>query len=495
MSSDAPHIPTANEGIPLDASEKLMLGFQRYARLSSAGGIMLIITTIIALFWANSQFSGIYNHIFHEMEFSLGIGKWHLPIHTVGHFINDAIMAIFFLLVGLEIKREVLVGELHSPKKAALPIFAAIGGMVVPAAIYAVINLGSPESMHGWGIPMATDIAFALGILALLGKRAPLSLKIFVTSLAIVDDLGALIVIALFYTDDLALNYLGMAGITVGVLFALNFLKFRNPVFYILPGIVLWYFVLMSGVHATIAGVLLAMTIPASARVDRVRFLKASHHALHHFDKAGDDGTTPAESSAQRAAAFALKKNITLVLPPLHRIEHALEPWSAFAIIPIFAIANAGLHLSESLGDAIGEPVTLGVFFGLILGKPAGIVLASFIGVKLGMCALPKGVSWKHIIGAGCLGGIGFTMALFISNLAFANSTVHLDDAKLGILSASVVSTILGLGILATCKPAEDADTPDNYKDSGSGPLHPFLEQHKSTGPDTNEPIARAKAS
>lgn len=460
---DSHSIPTAAHGLPLEPGERLLRGFQRFGKLSAAGGITLIVMTVIALVWANSEFYPIYKNIFQEMPFEFKIGEWHLPhIHNIAYLINDALMAIFFLYVGLEIKRELLVGELRSIKRAALPVFAAIGGMVVPAGIYALINGTSSiadQTMRGWGVPMATDIAFALGILTLIGARAPLPLKIFLTSLAIVDDLGALLVIAIFYTEKLSYLNLGLAGGTVALLFAFNALRFRHPLFYLVPGAALWLFVLSSGIHATIAGVLLAATVPATARVNPKRFLKASRTALDHFEKAGDDGSTPRESSEQRAAAFAIRENVNHILPPLHRMEHALGAWCAFFIIPIFALANAGLHLEGDMGKMAMDPVTLGVFFGLFIGKPIGVIGACWLACKVGLAALPPQTTWRHIIGAGCLAGIGFTMALFIAGLAFKADPTHLDASKLGILSASVVSTIAGLSILMTCKPVADSES------------------------------------
>ncbi len=459
---DTHQVPTAAHGLPLEPGEKLLRGFQRFGRLSTAGGITLILMTVLALVWANSSWFEAYDYIFNEMEFHFGFGTWHLPhIHSLAYLINDALMAIFFLYVGLEIKRELLVGELRSFKRAALPVIAAMGGMLVPALIFVGINSTSDianETMRGWGVPMATDIAFALGILTLMGARAPLALKVFLASLAIADDLGALIVIALFYTEELHMNYLLLSAGVVGLLATLNVLRLRHPLFFLVPGIALWLFVLSSGIHATIAGVLLAATVPASARVNPKRFLKASRKALDHFEKAGDDGSTPRESSEQRAAAFALKTNVNQILPPLHRMEHALGPWCAFWIIPIFALANAGLHLSGEIGKVASDPVTIGVFFGLSVGKPIGVIGACWIACKLNIAALPTGVTWRHIIGAGCLAGIGFTMALFIANLAYKSAPIHLDAAKLGILSASLVSTIAGLSILMTCKPMANAD-------------------------------------
>lgn len=499
---DTHKIPTAAEGLPLEPGEKLLRGFQRFGRLSAAGGITLIIMTVIALVWANSAWYDAYAYIFKDMVVDLKIGGWHLPhIHNLAYLINDALMAIFFLYVGLEIKRELLVGELRSVKRATLPIAAAIGGMAIPALIYFGINsamtVTGPDgevvnTMKGWGVPMATDIAFALGILTLLGSRAPLSLKVFLTSLAIVDDLGALLVIAIFYTEELKTNFLFLSAGTVGFLFVLNALRFRHPLFYIVPGIALWVFVLSSGIHATIAGVLLAATVPASARVKRERFLKASRKALDHFEKAGDDGSTPRESSEQRAAAFALKTNTNQILPPLHRMEHALGPWCAFWIIPIFALANAGLKMSGDMGSMVTDPVTLGVFFGLSIGKPIGVVLFCWLACKIGIAALPPMTTWRHIIGAGCLAGIGFTMALFIANLAFKGDALHLDAAKLGILSASLVATIAGLSILMTCKPMTEAEA---QQDEGHHPLDSHSDSFPSSTPPAEDTQPQAKAS
>lgn len=472
--SHRPSVKTAKHGTPFESSERLLHGFQRFAAKSWAGGVLLVLTTVSALVWANAGGYDAYHYVFHDIELHLQISSWELPhIHGVGTFINDFLMAIFFLLVGLEIKREIVQGELNSPRKAALPVAAAVGGMLVPAGIYAAINTavastdaaGLPiETMGGWGVPMATDIAFALGIIMLLGRRVPLSLKVFLTSLAIVDDLGALLVIAVFYTDELHTRYLIFGGVTMALLIALNLLRFRHPLFYIVPGIALWICVLSSGVHATIAGVLLAATIPAKSRVDAARFASATREAVDHFERDGHDGNTPAESSAQRAAAYAIRENVAQVIPPLHRMEHALVGWCAFCIIPLFALANAGLRITGDPGSIAADPVMLGVFFGLVVGKPVGVFVFSFAAVKLGIAALPSGVTWRHLFGAGCLAGIGFTMAIFIANLAFADLPEQLNTAKLGILSASLVATTLGISVLLSCRPVH-SDRPGEPQD------------------------------
>lgn len=442
-------IPHAASGTRLEPGERLVRPFQRFAALSSAAGLMLLGFAVLALIWANSPWSAGYHGVFHETDLEIGLGGWALS-HHLAHWINDALMAVFFLIVGLEIKREMLVGELADPRKAALPIVAAIGGMVVPAAIYVAINFGQP-TLRGWGVPMATDIAFALGVLALLGSRAPLSLKVFLTSLAIVDDLGALVVIALFYTENISMMFLQFGAATLGVLVLFNMFKVRSPIPYLVVGVVLWYCLLESGIHATIAGVLLAMTIPATGRVNSQRFATATGHALNVFDDE-QMGRCVRTSSTQRAAVQAIATNCAQVMPPLHRIEHALHGWVAFLILPVFALANAGVHVGQGAGEMITGSVSLGVIFGLLVGKPLGIVGACWIATKVGIAALPSGVNWRQMIGVGMLGGIGFTMALFIATLAFPDAA-SLEAAKMGILSGSLLSAVAGAAVLLTCKP------------------------------------------
>jgi NhaA family Na+:H+ antiporter len=377
--------------------------------------------------------------------------------HGLTHWINDLLMAVFFLVVGLEIKREIVAGELASPKKAALPIFAALGGMIAPALIFAGVNWGDPAAMPGWGVPMATDIAFAMGVMAMMGNKIPTSLKVFLLSLAIVDDLGALVVIAVFYTADPKLAYLAYAFGIIGILMTMNILKVRWVIPYLLLGLPLWYLVYMSGVHATIAGVMLAMTIPAHSRVDPVQFSYSTRRALEIFENA-EDGSDIKRNAVRQAAVYAMIKNAKFVLPPLHRMETTLHPWAAFLIIPVFALANAGIPLHGGLGEAVSGKVAMGIVAGLVIGKPLGITIASFIAVKIGIAALPTGVTWRHIIGAGMLGGIGFTMAIFIANLAYKTDPSNLEHAKIAILMASCLSAMLGALMLATCKSAPDPE-------------------------------------
>jgi NhaA family Na+:H+ antiporter len=368
-------------------------------------------------------------------------------------WINDGLMAIFFFVVGLEIKREVLAGELSSVRKAAFPVIAAVGGMVVPAGLYVLLNRSGPEA-RGWGVPMATDIAFALGVLALLGSRAPTSLKIFLTAFAIADDIGAVLVIALFYTESIAWGYLGLAAGCLVLLVALNAGGARRPLTYVVLGLVLWVAFLKSGVHATVAGVLLAMTIPATARIDYPAFLQRGRSVLDQFERADTGDGEAATHSERQAALHTLEEACEHVQTPLHRIEHALHPWVTFAIMPVFALANAGVTLGG--GGGVGHPVALGVLLGLVLGKPIGITFFAWLAVRLGLAELPPGITWQHVHGAGWLGGIGFTMALFIAGLAFAG-TPYLDTAKLGILSASLVAGVVGFVLLrGTAPPARD---------------------------------------
>ncbi len=540
--SDDHNVPTAAHGLNPEPGERLARPFTRFAKLSSSGGIVLLLMTAIAMVWANKDYDS-YKEIFNDTEIRITVadnphdthggghgddshgdahdeghdeghddghgdeghavdhaedhtdeahdlidhaedaahavvdgdhaegdshGKgWHpLPKAphwyqglSMVHWINDLLMAIFFLVVGLEIKREILVGELASPKRAALPIFGALGGMIGPALIFVGINWGNQETMGGWGIPMATDIAFAVGILAMLGSRIPNSLKVFLTSLAIVDDLGALIVIAVFYTDNLNMAYLGYAGTIIAVLMFMNVLRVRWITLYLVMGLPLWYFVYMSGVHATIAGVLLAMTIPAHARVNAVNYVFSTRKALDVFANAHDDPEfAVTESSERRAAVNAIMNNSRLVMPPLHRIEHVLHPWAAFVIIPIFALANAGIPIHGGVTENLSDPAAIGIILGLFVGKPLGIIVLCWIAVLMGIATLPRGVSWRHILGAGMLGGIGFTMAIFIANLAYASSQTHLEHAKLAILVASALSAIGGAIVLLMCKPKPEPE-------------------------------------
>ena len=354
-------------------------------------------------------------------------------------------MAIFFLVVGLEIKREVLVGELASVRRATLPIVAAVGGAMLPAIIFLAI-VGDGEAGRGWGIPMATDIAFALGVLAILGSRIPLGLRVFLAALAIVDDLLAVLVIAVFYTADLSLPALAAAGGILVALVAANLLGVRRPLIYGLLAIALWMAVFESGIHATVAGVLLAFTIPARTRLDSDAFVERARTIVDDFEGrtvGGEDAST----EEHHAALWELEDAAEKAQAPMLSIEHNLQPWTAFLIVPLFALANAGVAIRGELAAIVVEPVFLGVVAGLVIGKQVGISLAAWAVVRLGLASLPEGVHWRHIYGAAWLGGIGFTMSLFISGLAYGEGAM-LTFAKVGILAASLVAGVGGYMVL-----------------------------------------------
>lgn len=423
--------------------------FERFLRRTTAGGIVLIGTTVITLVLA-ALLGGDTLHRVWESPLTIAAGDRYRIEMSWQHWVNDGLMALFFLLVGLELKREVLVGELSSIKDAALPIAAALGGMVVPGLIYAAFNANTPTA-SGWGVPMATDIAFAIGILVLLAWRVPKNLIIFLTALAIADDLGAVMVIAIFYTADLSLQWLTASGVLFGALVLLNRGGIRNPLPYTLIGLVMWAAVHASGVHATLAGILLALTIPARPTYSPAHFERriGQLHADFVADRLDlDTPDDPLSNHRMMSIAEAMENSAAAVQSPLQRIEHDLTPWVTFVVIPIFALANAGIDLgSVAWSDALTNSVTVGVLAGLVLGKFAGISLFSWGAVRLGLARLPSGVEWKHLMGAAWLGGIGFTMSLFIAQLAFSDPAV-VEQAKLGILLASAASAAIGLAWL-----------------------------------------------
>lgn len=423
--------------------------FREFARIEAAGGIVLIWGAVIALISSNSFWADAYNG-FWQTPVTVGVGG-HAFTYPVVVWINDLAMAFFFLLVGVEIKREILVGELASFRKAALPIVAAIGGMAVPGLVYVVVNIGH-DTLHGWGVPVATDIAFALGVLALLGPRVPVSLKVFLASLAIADDIGALVVIAAFYTEQLKLGFLlGAAGI-VAILGLLNRFGFRHPAVFMLFGLPLWFMVHESGVHATIAGVALAMMIPASGTIDAHQFLADGRRSLAAVEREVTGSPLLLTNARLLGAVHTIDDACAEVRPPLQRVEHALHPWVAFLIVPVFALANAGVEFGGPKGSSVVSPVSVGIVLGLVIGKPLGISLFSWLAVRTGLVNLPSGVAWRHVLGAGCLAGIGFTMSLFIKDLAFENPE-YARQAKLGVLAASVIAGVLGWAILARRTP------------------------------------------
>ena len=376
--------------------------FKWFFQLEAASGLVLLIAAIIALVISNSSLSNLYFDTLNQYLF-IGINNFGLKL-SVHHWINDLLMAIFFFFVTLEIKREFIQGELSNLKKALLPIIGAVGGMVVPALVYVFINLGNSETLNGWAIPSATDIAFSLGILSLLGSRVPISLKVFLTALAIIDDLGAILIIAFFYSGDLSISYLSLILISYILLLTLNKFNVKKFIPYLIIGAFMWFFTYKSGIHATIAGVLLASTIP---------------HRIKEKD-------------------FSL----------LIKLEHAISPYVAFMIMPIFAFANAGVSLEGLSLTSLLEPVPLGILLGLFVGKQVGVMVVSFIAVKFGVAQMPDKSSWLSLYGVSILTGVGFTMSLFVGNLAFAENIQYIDGVKIGVLAGSLLSTVFGYFIL-----------------------------------------------
>ena len=376
--------------------------FKWFFKLEAASGILLLISALIALMISNSQYSEIYFNSLHKYIF-IGINNFGLKLSAL-HWINDALMAIFFFFVTLEIKREFIQGELSNIKQALLPIVGAIGGMLVPALIYIFINFNNHETLNGWAIPSATDIAFSIGILSLLGSRVPISLKVFLTALAIIDDLGAIVIIAFFYTGDLSYKYIGLLIFTFILLIALNRFNVKKFLPYLFTGLLLWFFTHESGVHATISGVLLACTIP-------------------HRKKKHD---------------FSL----------LVKLEHAISPYVAYLIMPLFAFANAGVSFEGLTFETFLSPVPLGILLGLFLGKQIGVFIFSYVSIKLGYAQMPNNSTWLSLYGIGILTGIGFTMSLFVGNLAFVENVKYLDGVKIGVLSGSLLSTVFGYLLL-----------------------------------------------
>jgi NhaA family Na+:H+ antiporter len=450
-----------NRTVIADEEKRLIARFlaplQEFAKLQSAGGILLLLCSVVAVAWANSPWA---EHYFHLLHMKLGLSfEQHVLQKPLEFWINDGLMTVFFFVVGLEIKRELLVGELRSPRKALLPIAAALGGMVVPALLYLQFNPSGPQRA-GWGIPMATDIAFAIGILALVGRGAPASITVLLTALAIVDDLGAVLVIALFYTASISIGALTTAGIIWVAMLGLNLAGVRSPLMYALFTSGLWLATLQSGVHATIAGVLAAIAIPTRSIIPPGTFAEAGIKLLQRFQQISQEIQLPErvlfgkrvkygifQNAEQVAIVEAMEKGCEKVQSPLQRLEHGLHPLVAFFIMPIFALANAGVALSGDVQERYLHPVTLGVMIGLFVGKPLGIFLFSWISVKLGLCELPERANWLQVLAVGCLGGIGFTMSLFVTNLAFAFPE-FINESKQGILTASALSAVAGAACL-----------------------------------------------
>jgi NhaA family Na+:H+ antiporter len=434
-------IPAVTNDAPI---VRIIRPFQDFVQNQAAGGMLLLFAAATALVWANSPWAASYQALWHT-TFTIGFAGHELT-RDLHFWVNDALMVIFFFLVGLEIKREVMVGELSTVRQSVLPVVAALGGVLFPAAIYWVMNAGTPEA-RGWGIPMATDIAFSLGVLALLGDRIPITLKVLLTALAIVDDIAAVVVIAVFYSTGIDAGALGMAAAILAASVGANRLGIRHPLPYLILGFALWLATLQSGVHATVAGVLMAATIPARTLLNPTQFLRQGRMVLEAFEESSA-AKGHGDTEGQQAAVEALRDACFDVQPPLHRIEHILQPWVMFVIMPLFALANAGVILSGGLGEQIVSPVTLGVLFGLLIGKPLGVMVLSWLAVRSGFASLPPGVSRGHLHGVGWLAGIGFTMSLFVADLAFPDDSPELAMAKIGILAASMIAGVVGSLIL-----------------------------------------------
>lgn len=420
--------------------DQILKPVHRFIHQEFTGGIVLFASVVIAIVWANSSWQESYHNVWvTSLSFDLGGVGINKPLHV---WINDGLMALFFFVIGLELKREFMAGELSSAKKAMLPMVAALGGMVVPAVVYSVCNWGQASS-NGWGIPMATDIAFALALLSLAGKNVPSSVKVFLSALAVADDLGAVLVIAFFYTANIVVMPLIIAFALLAFLALGNFLGIRSPVFYLLVGICVWACFLVSGVHATIAGVLVAFMIPARPKINEDDYVACLRENATAFEQARRlDGaliTTEQYHILENVKQLSLDAET-----PLQKIENALHPWVAFVIMPVFAVSNAGMHLQSDFFESLLNPVSLGVIIGLVVGKCLGIFCFTMSFVKLKLSPLPNGANWRHILGVSLLAGVGFTMSLFITELAFKKEDL-INQSKYGILIASIISGVSGL--------------------------------------------------
>jgi NhaA family Na+:H+ antiporter len=431
-----------------------------FLRVETAGGVILLGAAVLALFWANSPLASWYHSLW-DTEITFQVGSFQVS-EDLRHWVNDGLMALFFFVVGLEIKYELVSGELRDPKAAALPIIAAFGGMAVPAAIYAALNTGG-EGAAGWGIPMATDIAFAVGVLAVLGRRIPAAARVFLLTLAIVDDIGAITVIAVFYTADLSMQWLALAGL--GVAAAITFRRMRvwSPYVYVLCGVCVWFAMYQSGVHPTIAGVIMGLLTPAMPLLDQAQAREYARQSI------------PDELDAEevRRYRFLLGESVPLA----ERLERALHPWSSYVILPIFALANAGIDLSGGLGAAAESSITLGVALGLVVGKTVGITATSYVAVRQGWGRLPTGTSWPTMVGLAVVGGVGFTVSLFVTGLAFGDATAAAADAKIGVLAGSLVAAVIGAALLVL------ANRPRPSTASAAGPARQSNEgEPRTTG-------------
>lgn len=426
--------------------KKVLTPFQKFVQIESFSGILLLLATVAAMLWANSPFSESYKGLWQtQVGFNTGGFELYKPLIL---WINDGLMAIFFFLIGLEIKREVLIGELNSLKKLSFPLFGALGGMIAPVILFLILN-ENPETLRGWGIPMATDIAFALAILKVLGDRVPIALKIFLTAFAIVDDIGAVLVIAIFYSENINLNMLFSAGILVSILYFLSYRGYYKKFVLLLFGLVIWYLFLKSGLHPTIAGILLALAVPVRQRLSSGNFSEQLQRIATNL-KAENNKDSFILTNNQIAIVDDLEDLTDKYKSPLQHLEHRLHNWVAYFIIPIFALANAGVALNSEF--ELDQNLILKIILCLVLAKSVGITAIILLVKKLKLITIPEGIDLKQIIGVGFLAGVGFTMAIFIANLAFEANPEYINSAKIGILIGSCIAGIIGYLILRFSK-------------------------------------------
>jgi len=420
-----------------DPIDRLRRPFDHFMHHQTTGGVLLFIGALVSMVLANSPWREAYHHLW-EVPMGLDLGGYRLE-RSLHHWVNDGLMALFFFVVGLELKREVVGGELSDPRKALLPVAAGFGGMIMPALLYTLLNPPGSSTASGWGVPMATDIAFALGIMALLGSKVPAALKVFLTTVAIADDLGSVLVIAFFYTSDIGWSYLAIGGGALALMTLANLMGVRSALFYGVVGIcLLWTAFLLSGVHATIAGVLAAFTIPARTKLNEAQFLSSLRKLTDRFSRQDPNGL-PTLTEEQMQTVSAIKDSAKHAETPLQRLEQGLHPLVAFVILPLFAFANAGVELPNDMPSALQGTVFLGVLLGLVVGKPVGILVTCWLLLRTGAAKLSAGIRWGHLVGMSILAGVGFTMSLFVNELAFQDAE-PVQQAKLAIILASVIA-------------------------------------------------------
>lgn len=420
-------------------NKQFLSPIQKFINAESLSGIVLFTATILALVFSNLPFYKFYDSIW---QYKIGIKTEDFElVKPLILWINDGLMAIFFFLIGLEIKRELLIGEINSIKKASLPVFAAIGGIIIPLLLYLLLNK-NPETVNGWGIPMATDIAFTLAILQLLGKRVPIGLKIFLTAFAIIDDMGAVLVIALFYSHEIAWTLIIIAGILLLVLYALSYFRIHNKIILLFFGIIIWLLFLKAGIHPTIAGILLAFAVPISQRITEYKYAIKLQEIIDRLVKSTNTNKLPILTKSQIEGIDDLEEWTNKVQSPLQQLEHRLHSWVAFLIMPVFALSNAGVRISMDMEIDLSLMSTIAI--SLIAGKAIGVFLFSYLSVKMKLASLPDNINFKLILGVAILSGVGFTMSLFIGGLAFFENIIYLNSAKVGIISGSLIAGVLG---------------------------------------------------